>query len=50
VDIDAAFSDIKTVGQALYERILEVASGRMTKSETTGYGQFNDIFLLVPTS
>jgi altronate dehydratase large subunit len=50
VDIDAAFSDIKAVGQTLYERILEVASGRMTKSETTGYGQFNDIFLLVPTS
>jgi altronate dehydratase large subunit len=50
VDIDAAVSDIKTVGQALYERILEVVSGRMTKSETTNYGRFNDIFQLVPTS
>ena len=50
VDIDAAFSDIKAVGQALYERILAVASGRMTRSETTQYGRFNDIFLLVPTT
>jgi altronate dehydratase large subunit len=50
IDIDAAFSDIKAVGKALYERILEVASGRMTKSETTHYGRFNDIFLLVPTT
>jgi altronate dehydratase large subunit len=50
VDIDAAFSDIKAVGQALYNRILEVTSGRMTRSETTHYGRFNDIFLLVPTT
>lgn len=50
VAIDAAFSDIKAVGQALYKRILEVASGRMTRSETTHYGRFNDIFLLVPTT
>jgi altronate dehydratase large subunit len=50
VDIDTAVSDIKTVGQALYGRILEVASGRMTKGETTNYGRFTDIFQLVPTA
>ncbi len=50
IDIDEAFSDMGAVGKALYDSIVEVASGRMTKSETTGYGRFNDIFLLVPTT
>ena len=49
VDIDAAFTDIKAVGMALYQRILEVASGQfLTRSEETGYYRFNDIWLLVP--
>ena len=35
-------------GQALYHNILEVASGRQTKSEISNYGNFPNIFTLGP--
>jgi altronate dehydratase large subunit len=35
-------------GQALYHKVLEVASGQQTKSEISNYGNFPNIFTLGP--
>lgn len=42
-------SGITQAGEALYQEILAVASGKQTKAEVTGYGNFPNIFTLGPT-
>lgn len=50
VDIDRAITDIRGVGQELFNLILEVASGRKTQSELIGYVYACDLWTVVPTT
>jgi altronate dehydratase len=50
VDIDRAVTDIRSVGQELFNLILEVASGRKTQSELIGYFYACDLWTIVPTT
>ena len=50
VDIDRAITDIRSVGQELFNLILEVASGRKTQSELIGYVYACDLWTVVPTT
>jgi len=45
---DKAGSGIAQAGQALYNRILTVASGKPTKAEIINYGNFPNIFTIGP--
>lgn len=48
VDIDRAVTDIRGVGQELFNLVLEVASGRKTQSELIGYVYACDLWTVVP--
>jgi altronate dehydratase large subunit len=50
VDIDRAVTDIRSVGQELFNLMLEVASGRKTQSELIGYVYACDLWTIVPTT
>jgi len=50
VDIDRAITDIRGVGEELFNLILEVASGRKTQSELIGYFYTCDLWTTVPTT
>jgi len=50
VDIDRAIADIRSVGQELFNLMLEVASGRKPQSELIGYTCAQDVWALVPTT
>jgi altronate dehydratase large subunit len=39
---------IAKMGQALYQEALAVASGKQTKAEISGYGNFPNIFTIGP--
>jgi len=45
---DKAGSDIARAGQALYQEVLAVASGKQTKAEIINYGNFPNIFTVGP--
>jgi len=45
---DKASYDIAQAGQALYQEVLAVASGKQTKAEIINYGSFPNIFTLGP--
>jgi len=48
VDIQKAVTDIRSVGQQLFDLILEVASGKKTKNELTGYVNTCSIWTGIP--
>jgi altronate dehydratase large subunit len=48
VDIERAITDIRGVGEELFNLILEVASGRKTQCELIGYVSTCDIWTTVP--
>lgn len=50
IDIDRAVTDIRSVGQEVFNFILEVASGRMTQNELIGYVGACDLWTIVPTT
>ena len=50
VDIDRAITNIRDVGQELFNLMLEVASGKKTQSELIGYTCAQDIWSIVPTT
>lgn len=50
VDIDRAITNIRDVGQELFNLMLEVASGKKTQSELIGYTCAQDIWSIVPTA
>jgi len=45
---EEAGSGIARAGKALYQEALAVASGKQTKTETMGYGNFPNIFTIGP--
>jgi len=42
-------SGLQAIGQAIYQEVLEVASGKQTKAETLGYSNFPGIYTIGPT-
>lgn len=50
IDIDRAVTDIRSVGQEVFNFILEVASGRMTQNELIGYVGACDLWTILPTT
>jgi len=50
VDIDAAVTRLRDVGEELFKLILEVASGRRTQNEIIGYVGTCDLWRIAPTS
>ncbi len=50
VDIDQAVTDIRGVGEELFNLILEVASGRKTQNELIGYTGACDLWTILPTT
>ena len=45
---DKAYGAVAQAGQAVYEEVLAVASGKQTKAEIIGYGNFTNIFTIGP--
>jgi len=41
-------SGLQAIGQAIYREVLEVASGKQTKAELLGYGNFPGIYTIGP--
>ncbi len=50
VDIDRAITDIRSVGEELFNLMLEVASGRKTQSELIGYVYACDLWTKIPAT
>ena len=48
VDIERTIADVRSVGQELFDLILEVSSGRKTQNELIGYTGACDLWTVVP--
>jgi len=41
-------SGLKATGQGIYQEVLAVASGKQTKAEILGYGNFSGLYTIGP--